>query len=72
MERERISHSIEASQFNIIDLEKLAGDIGDISNANDMKYFFTILLSVYFFCKFLCLTGKCLFVRYFVSPLDFI
>ena len=44
MERERTSHSIEASQFNMIDLEELAGDIGDISNANDMKYFFTILL----------------------------
>lgn len=66
MERERSSHSIEASQFNMIDLEELAGDIGDISNANNMKYFFTYLLS-YFFWKSFCLTGKYLFFRYFVS-----
>lgn len=48
MEREQSRHSIEASQFNIIDLEELAGYIGDISNANDMKYFLTYLLSYFF------------------------
>ena len=48
MVKEQSSHLIEASQFNIIDLEELAGYIGDISNANDMKYFFTYLLSYFF------------------------
>ena len=48
MEREQSRHSIEASQFNIIDLEELAGYIGDISNTNNMKYFFTYLLSYFF------------------------